>query len=187
MTQQPATRLTQLERRRATALAASARPLVELEVPHVAEFVLSQAYMGDRLYPRQLLLLKLMFCAEHLLTDYDREVLAEWSAGFEPVTRSDGTVAFAGSYGVQPDVVERMRWCREHGRGWMREVVAVIGRRGSKGHLGALAAAYILWRLLATGDPQKHFGLPAGKQLQVFVFAGSNYSAASGRVTGVAS
>lgn len=186
MTQQPATRLTQLERRRATALAASARPLVELEVPHIAEFVLSQAYMGDRLYPRQLLLLKLMFCAEHLLTDYDREVLAEWSAGFEPVTRSDGTVAFAGSYGVQPDVVERMRWCREHGRGWMQEVVAVIGRRGSKGHLGALAAAYILWHLLATGDPQKHFGLPAGKQLQVFVFAGKHNQAKANQFADIA-
>lgn len=183
---QPGTRVTHLERLHATALAASGRPVVDLEVPHIAEFVLSDAYMRDRLYPRQLLLLKLMFCAEHLLTDYDREVLAEWSAGFEPVVRSDGTVAFAGSYGVQPDVLDRMRWCRDHGRGWMREVVAVIGRRGSKGHLGALAAAYILWHLLATGDPQKHFGLPVGKQLQVLVFAGKHNQAKANQFADIA-
>ncbi len=27
----------------------------------------------------------------------------------------------AGSYGVQPDVLDRMRWCRDQVRGWMRE------------------------------------------------------------------
>ncbi len=177
MTQRVGARLTHLERARATARAAAAKPVAAPEVPDIAEFALSDAYMGDRLYPRQLLLLKLMFCAEHLLTDYDREVLAEWTAGFEPVIRSDGTVAFVGCCGVQPDVLDRMRWCREHGRGWMREVVAVIGRRGGKGHVGALAAAYIIWHLLATGDPQEHFGLPTGKQLQVFVFAGKHNQA----------
>lgn len=147
---------------------------VELPVPHIGEFALLERFLGQRLYPRQLLILKLMFCALDLLTDYDRAVLAEWSAGFTPIMRSDGSAGFAGTYGVPPDVLDRMQWCRNQGRGWFREIVAVIGRRGSKGLLGAIASAYVLWRLLATGDPQANYGLPAGKQLHVLVFAGKH-------------
>lgn len=50
----------------------------------------------------------------------------------------------------------------------------MLGRRGSKGFLGAVGGAYILWQLLSTGDPTRHYGLPRGKQLHVLVFAGKH-------------
>lgn len=174
MTRCAESRLSKLERQRLAGSRPPPKAPVELVVPHIGEFALGERYLQQRLYPRQLLLLKLMFCAVELLTDYDHAVLKEWRAGFSPSRRFDGTVGFSGSYGVAPDVLDRIAWCREQGRSWFREVVAVIGRRGSKGHLGAIAAAYVLWRLLATGNPQLHYGLPLGKQLHVLVFAGKH-------------
>lgn len=51
-------------------------------VPNIIEFALSGDYLNVRLYPRQATLLKLIFGAVELLTDYDRGVLAQWTAGF---------------------------------------------------------------------------------------------------------
>lgn len=68
--------------------------------------------------------------------------------------------------------------CRYYrGRHWFREVVAPIGRRGSKGHMGAIAAAYILWHYMAKGDPQAYYGVDRGKRLTGVVFAGKKEQA----------
>lgn len=158
----------------ATTPAAEPQPIV---VPNIIEFALSGDYLNVRLYPRQATLLKLIFGAVELLTDYDRGVLAEWTAGFSAHDRDDGTAGYRGRFGVVPDVVERIAWCRAQGRTWFREVIMVAGRRGSKGFLGAVAASYVLWNFMATRDPQAHYGLPKGKQLHVLVFAGQQYQA----------
>jgi hypothetical protein len=129
-------------------------------VPNIIEFVLSDRFLNHGLYPRQAALLKVMFCAPELFTDYDRSVLAEWTAGFTQQDREDGTCGYRGRFGLVADVEARMRWCREHGRSWFREVILVAGRRGSKGVLGAMATTYVLWNVMATIDPQSHYGIP---------------------------
>lgn len=148
-----------------------------LTVPHVMHFALSADYLGVALYPRQATLLKVMFLRPDLFTPYDEAVLAEWTAGFALHEATDGSVEYRGSYGMVADVADRIDRCQAQGRGWFREVVLVLGRRGSKGFLGAVAGAYILWQLLATGDPTRHYGLPRGKQLHVLVFAGKHEQA----------
>lgn len=146
-------------------------------MPHIIEFALSRDYLGVCLFPRQATLLKLMFFAVQLLTDYDHRVLAEWTGGFSRSVNDDGRVGFGGQYGIVPDVLDRIEVCRADGRAWFREVIMVAGRRGSKGFLGAVAASYVLWRVMATMNPQEHYGIPPGKQLHVMVFAGQQYQA----------
>ena len=141
-------------------------------VPHIVQFAIDADYLGVELFPRQSTLLKLMFCSPHLLTSFDRGVLAEWTSGFTVQPGNDGTAGYRGQCGVVGDVVDRMRWCSEHGRGWFGEVIFVGRRRGSKSLLGAIAGAYVLWRLLALGDPAKHYAIIRGKQLHIPVFAG---------------
>lgn len=63
------------------------------------------------------------------------------------------------------------------GRHWFREVVVPIGRRGSKGHMGAIAAAYVLWHYIKKGDPQDFYGVDRDKRLTAVVFAGKKEQA----------
>jgi len=168
-----------LDRRRLARLEAQSAPhpavrpaAPSLRVPHALEFTMSADFLSQALFPRQATLLKLFFCLPELLTPFDEQVIAEWASGFTVQYGNDGTAAYHGSYGVPPDVRERMQWCLDHGRQWFREVIFVGGRRGSKSWLGATAASYVIWRLLALGDPARYFGIAAGKQLQVPVFAG---------------
>jgi hypothetical protein len=71
--------------------------------------------LGLDLYPRQATLLKVITCAEDLFTDFDQSVIAEWMGGYHPVASPDGG-HFEGIRGTPPDLYERIRWCREHGR-----------------------------------------------------------------------
>jgi hypothetical protein len=141
----------------------------ELEIPDPIEFVLSPAYLRRRIYPRQGTLLKLIFLRDDLLTDYDYEVIAQWSSSF---ANPEGQVT-----GIQPDILERLFMSKAEGRPWFREVIFVGGRRGSKSFLGALAGAYVLWHYLTLGDPQGHFGIDRSKQLGVYVFANQEQQA----------
>ena len=84
----------------------------------------------------------------------------------------DSAWRYQGTHGIQPDVLERLDLCRAEGRRWFREVIFAGGRRGSKGHLGGYAGAYVLWNYMAKGDPQAHYGLDRDKRLACFVFAG---------------
>ena len=135
----------------------------DLVVPDPIEFILSDAYLRRRIYPRQGTLIKTIFLREDLFTDYDYDVLEEWSTKF---ANPDGYVT-----GVQPDILERLRAAKDDSRPWFREVVFLGGRRGSKSFLGALTSSYVLWNYLALHDPQGHFGIDRDKQLGMFVFA----------------
>src|SRR5215212_8290669 len=130
---------------------------VDVVVPNIMDFVVDPSFLGrESLYPLQALILKLMFLAEDLLTDWDHEQLAWLTADFRS-PEGVGRDRFEGGPGLQPDVLERMRRCRADGRRWFREVVMVVGRRGGKGIIGAMATAYVLWHYLALGDPHGHF------------------------------
>ena len=69
------------------------------------------------------------------MTDFDRTAIAKWCAGF---ALSDDGTRFEGTEGIPPDVWDRLQRCAENGRAGFYEILAIIGRRGSKGLLGAV-------------------------------------------------
>lgn len=145
--------------------------VVAPRVPHIMEFATSPEYLGCKLFPRQATILKTIFLAignkdqpqyEDLFTEYDHEVLKGWAQSFTETEY----------LGVQPDIYERIRICQEQGRPWFKDVLAIIGRRGGKGYIGAIACAYIIWTFLGMRDPQTSFGIDPANDLEVLVFAG---------------
>lgn len=160
--------------------------------PDIIEFVISDKYLnrGELLYPRQATLLKVMFCQLDLLTEYDKQVLGEWSEGFrlpDPgefanIDPEDSTwfryqPSGALAVGIQPDWETRVNMNLLEGRNWFRETDNISGRRGSKGHIGGLAGAYVLKFFFEKGDPQGHYGVRRDKKLQAIVFAGKKEQA----------
>lgn len=151
------------------------------EIPDIIEFIVSDRYLArPLLYPRQATLLKIMFLQSELFTSYDMDVIEQWARSYEDTATKIDTESeniSEGYNGIVPDVLERIAICKERGYPWFREVVAAIGRRGSKGHIGGIAGAYVLWNYLAFGDPQGHFGVDRDKKLSCFVFAGKKEQA----------
>lgn len=134
-----------------------------VKVPDPITFIISPDYLNrPNLYPRQATLLKIIFLRTDLLTDYDYKVIEEWETNFKST----------GNNGILPNIVERMNYLREQGYPWFREVLLVMGRRAGKGHIAALAMAYVLWNFMQYADPQSHFGVDRDKKLVALVFAG---------------
>jgi hypothetical protein len=133
-------------------------------------------FLNTRLYPRQGTLLKLIFLRDDLLTEYDYEVIGQWSQGFTLPPREswpvDRDVRYDGYWGIQPDILERIEICRERGRKWFSTMIYVGGRRCGKGYIGAIAMAYVAYHYLALGDPQAFYEIDTNKRLAMFVFAG---------------
>ena len=142
-------------------------PRPKLWVPDIDEFIHSDQFLHSRhqqeppVYPRQLTFLKLVCLQIELLTPYDYDVIGEWQTRFE---RGDEN-------GIQPDIFERIDLCRQQDMKWFREVMPILGRRGSKNYLGAIAGAYVLWNHLATGNPQEALGIDPEETLRIMVIA----------------
>lgn len=138
-----------------------------LWIPDIIEFTLSDAFLHRNLYPRQATMLKVAFLQDELFTDYDYEVIDGWTRSFRETEEN----------GIQPDILERIRICKDEGRPWFREWLNIIGRRGSKGYLGGIGAAYVLWHYICKGDPQEYYGIDRDKRLAILVFAGKKEQA----------
>ena len=152
------------------------------KVPDIIEFVFSDQYLNrPSLYPRQATLLKVIFLQDELFTDYDYDVLEEWSSGFRlpplGVTDDVTSLHYEGDWGINPDIIQRMRWLKERGHKWFPVVCAVQGRRSGKGHIGSICGAYVLWHYICTANPQEVYGLMEGKRLASQVFAGKKAQA----------
>lgn len=130
--------------------------------PDPITFVISPHYLNRPLYPRQATVLKVIFLRTDMLTDYDREVIAEWETSF----------SFSQNNGVVPGIIDRMYQLRDQGAPWFREILLVMGRRAGKGYISALATAYVLWTYLSTYDPQGNFGIDRSKRFACFIYAG---------------
>jgi len=146
-----------------------------LDIPDIITFVCHPQYLNrPDLYPRQATILKAMFLQDELFTQYDYDVIGEWSEGFSMPEHpgSDGNMRYQGTWGCQPDLLERIKMNKAEGRKWFRENVLVIGRRGGKGYLGGLAGAYVLWHFLSPEDPQAEWAIDRDKRLAAIVFAG---------------
>ena len=138
----------------------------DFHLPHIIDFVIGKEYLNrPLLYPRQATLLKLIFLEDCLLTAYDHDVLREWGEG-----QGEGLEA-GGQYGVASDVLERIALNKATGRRWFRTVVNASGRRGSKGYIGALSLAYVLWDFLGSSSPEERFAIAHGKTLSIPNFA----------------
>lgn len=157
-----------------------------LRVPSIAEFVLSTEYLArDYVFPRQMTMLRAIFLEEDHMTAYDRSVLAEWMEGF---TSGDYDELFDGRWfepapdreytvGTTPDLFDRMAMMRERGRSSFEHVNIVAGRRGGKGEVVSMAAAYLIWQLMALDEPQPHVHADRGKVITLDVFAGNSQQA----------
>ena len=104
------------------------------ELPDIVTFAEHPEFLGRRLYPRQKTLLRLICLETEHMTDYDYEVIDEWTKGFD----RNGT-----SIGVSPDVLERVAYLKANGYKHFREVVNITGRRGGKGHIGGIIGALV--------------------------------------------
>lgn len=141
---------------------------VGLEVPDPITFCVGEEWLNrPNMYPRQATLMKVAFLREDLFTDYDYQVVEEWAHSFRTT----------GYNGIQPDVLRRMEILRDQGFKWFREILLVMGRRAGKGHLSALAMAYVLWNYMAKGDPQDFYGVDRSKRLTALIFAGKREQA----------
>jgi hypothetical protein len=136
-----------------------------LEVPDPITFCIGRKWLNrGTIYPRQATLLKIIFLRDDLFTEYDHFVIAQWIARY-PADEDDG------HFGIQPDIYERIAILKAQGAPWFREIIMAIGRRGGKGHVSALATAYVLWTEMAMGSPQEFFGIDPDKQLHALIYA----------------
>lgn len=139
-----------------------------LETPDPITFCLSPKWLNrGQMYPRQATLLKVIFLRNDLLTEYDHAVIDGWEESFRKT----------GNNGITPGIRQRMAVLKLQGYWYFREVLLVLGRRAGKGYVSALAMAYVLWRFMAHGDPQGHYGVDRDKQLACFVYAGKKEQA----------
>jgi hypothetical protein len=133
-----------------------------LPVPDPITFIVGKRWLDrPNLYPRQATLIKVIFLREDLFTEYDYEVVAEWEALFRT----------SGENGINPGILDRMRFLRENGYFYFKEILLVLGRRAGKGYVSALAMSYVLWRFMSKGNPQDHYGLDPEKRLACFIYA----------------
>ena len=133
-----------------------------VDMPDIVTFAEHPEFLGRRLYPRQKTLLRLIFLETEHMTDYDYEVIDQWTKNFD----RNGV-----SIGVTPDILKRVEYLKENGYNHFKEVVNITGRRGGKGHIGGIAGAYINWGLIMKDDPQWYYGIDKSKDIYTMVVA----------------
>lgn len=119
----------------------------------IVEFAESHEFCGKKLYPRQKLLLKMIFLEE--LTDEEEAVLDYWERG-----GSDGNEVT-----ISPYMRERMKHLRDTGYSHFREITLVGGRRSSKGFITGLCLAKKVHELVQIPDPATHYGIDREKEI----------------------
>jgi hypothetical protein len=131
----------------------------------IVEFAESEEYCNKRLYPRQRLLLKLIFLED--LTPEEDKLLDYWIAG----GRNGNEIE------ISPHIRERIKYLKENGFKHFREVVLVGGRRSSKGFVTGIALAKIMYDCLQLQDPGRHYGIDPEKEIYFSCVAGSQEQA----------
>lgn len=119
----------------------------------IIEFAESDEYCNKRLYPRQRLLLKLIFLEE--LSGEEEDVLDYWIKGGRAGTEIQ----------ISSGIRERIQYLREMGAPHFREIVFCGGRRSSKGFITGLAMAKVMWDALQLQDPGQYYGIDSEKEI----------------------
>lgn len=139
-----------------------------IPVPDPVTFTISEDYLNKgALYPRQATLLKIIFLRDDLFTAYDYKVIKEWDQEFQKT----------GNHGINPKILDRIKWLKENGHKWFKEVVLVLGRRSGKGHISGISMSYVLWNYMSKVDPQRYYGVDRDKRLTALIFAGKKEQA----------
>lgn len=132
------------------------------EIPDIVTFAEHPEFLGRKLYPRQKTLLRLINLDTEHMTDYDYEVIDQWTKNFD----RNGV-----AIGVSPDVMDRVKYLKENGYKHFKEVVNITGRRGGKGHIGGIMGAYLNWQLIQLDDPQWYYGIDKSKDIYTLCVA----------------
>jgi len=127
----------------------------------IVEFAEGAGFCNKVLYPRQKLLLKLIFLEE--LTDFEEILLDEWIASPE--------------IGIDPKVRERIEWCKAHGYRHFREICLCGGRRSSKGFVTGVSLARKMHSTLQLSDPNRYYGIDKNKEIYFTCVAASEKQA----------
>jgi hypothetical protein len=132
------------------------------DIPDIITFAEHPEFLGRKLYPRQKTLLRLMCLETEHMTDYDYEVVDEWTKNFD----RNGV-----AIGVSPDILQRVDYLKANGYKHFREVINITGRRGGKGHIGGIMGAYLNWQLIMLDDPQWYYGIDKSKDIYTLCVA----------------
>lgn len=135
----------------------------------IVEFAESDEYCNKRLYPRQRVLLKLIFLEE--LTGPEEDILDYWISGGR--VHKD----YGPEISISPKIRERVQYLRDHGFPHFREVVLVGGRRSSKGFVTGIAMAKVMFDCLQLQDPGRYYGIDPDKDIYFSCVAGAQEQA----------
>lgn len=131
----------------------------------IVEFCESSDFCDKPLYPRQKVLLKLIFLEE--LTGEEEDILNYWIAGGRNGTEVQ----------ISPNMRERTAWLRERGYKHFREIDLVGGRRAAKGFVTGQAMGKVMWDTLQLQDPGRYYGIDPDKNIYFSCVAGSESQA----------
>lgn len=134
----------------------------------IIDFAAHRSFCGMRLFPRQKTLLKLIYLETENMTAYDLDVIEQWRTSF---------TGGKDSYGIQPDVWERIEYLKSHGYRHFPHVQAVMGRRASKGVIGGVLGAETMAHLVSLDDWQAHYGIARNKDCYLNVIATNSIQA----------
>lgn len=140
------------------------RPEGSLPWDSIVDFATHPSFCDQRMYPRQLTLLKLIYLETDNMTAFDVDVIEQWRAGWRQVD---------APFGVQEDIWERVKYLKDRGYRHFPHTEALIGRRGSKGHIGGILGAEKLAQMYALDNWQDHYGIARGKDGYASVVATS--------------
>lgn len=116
----------------------------------IEEFSMSPEFCNRPLFPRQLVLLKLLFLEE--MEGWEEDILDEWIRG-------------EGNVEISPLVRERRDWLRDRGYSHFGEYDAVAGRRASKNFIVGITFAKIAYEVQRLGDPGAYYGIDPSKEI----------------------
>ncbi|AVO24952.1 terminase [Rhodococcus phage Finch] len=134
----------------------------------IVDFATHPSFCGQRLYPRQITLLKLIYLETHNFTAYDVDVIERWREGFKHPDSPEG---------IQEDIWQRIDYLKERGYRHFPHTEAIIGRRGSKGKVGGILATEKIAYMYSLDDWQAHYGVSPGKDGYLSVVATNSIQA----------
>jgi hypothetical protein len=122
-------------------------------------------YCNKPLYPRQRVLMKLLFLEE--LDGYEEDVLTGWIR-----SSVDG-----GDVEICPMIRERVDYLRERDYPHFTTIQLIGGRRSGKGFMTAGAIAKKIYDLIQLDHPAQHYGFDADKDIFFTIVADSQEQA----------
>lgn len=134
----------------------------------IVDFATHRSFCNQKLYPRQLTLLKLIYLETDHMTAYDLDVIEQWREGFRNPDMPEG---------VNEDIWTRIEYLKARGYRHFPHIEAIIGRRGSKGKIGGLLGCEKMAYMFSLDNWQKHYGVSPGKDGYLSVVATNSIQA----------